>query len=246
MVNGCFLHYHQCPPECTVDPTTAEDNRHLKDILNQMLLKKHPELKDWWWFAPEVKSSNCNGLFQCQKDTHMWMQIHNSVVEDVLRKAYTDVPGLTLEDHKHIQTRRGILDLRYEFAGSVIDTEFEAKLDINLDLFAVRNGVYDMAAGRFRATKPDDFVKTFADWKYSREESSKHRGELDKFMSEIFPVEEERKVFLTYVAGLRCGKRFVKKMLVLPINGMATTGRARWWPCSRHSSGHFPSAATSC
>ena len=193
-----------------------EDNRHPEGILNQMLIQKHPELKQTWKFAPEVKSNNCNGLYHCSEKTGtIWVQTHNSAVEEILRKAYQDVPGVNTEDLKYIQTRRGIMDLRCEFAGSVLDVEFESKLDSNLDLFAVRNGVMDMSTKTFRKTKPEDYVRTYANWEYSEKESVKYKDELLKFMSEVFPVKEERKVFLHYVAGLLSGRRTIKKMLIL-------------------------------
>jgi hypothetical protein len=206
---------------------SATSDRHAEGIINQMLVDARPHVKDVFRFAPDVKSANCNGLFRCNPDTHLWEQVHNSVVEKYLREQYVDLPGLTPDDRAYTQTRRGVADLRIEFAGSVLDQDLMDRLDANLDVFPLKNGVVDIANNlTFRQAKPEDYVRLHAGWEYDRELAVSKRPEVEEFLTQLFPVPEERAIVMRYVAGLLSGRRAIKKMLILTDKRAGNNGKS--------------------
>ena len=204
----------------------GERDRHAEGKLNQMLLAKHPVLTKNFRFCPDVKTANMNGLFACNIDTKIWAQEHNAHIEGVLREKYADVPGLTPDDLEYVWTRRGINDLRGEFAASVQDKTFERRLNANLDLFAVQNGVVDMATKTIRPIRPSDCIRLHAGWKYTPELARLHKDDVRLFLEQLFPVQAERDTALTYIAGLLSGRRVIKKLLVLTDQRSGNNGKS--------------------
>ena len=202
------------------------DGRSTDDALVRMWMEHNPELAAQFKFSPDAKSASCNGLYRCDPDTHLWVQVHNTCVESVLREGFASIQGLGPDDRRFIGTRRGIQDLRYELGGRSLDSRFERRLDANLDLFALRNGVLDMAAKAFRPIRPEDYLRCAADWDYSSEDSVLHRADVEAFLEQILPVAEERNVTLSYLAGLLSGRRCLKKVLVLTDRRAGNNGKS--------------------
>ena len=62
------------------------------------------------------------------------------------------------------------------FVKEVYDDELEIKLDENLNIFALQNGVFDLTTMKFRRTEPQDYAMTNGGLKYDKEESDKYMG----------------------------------------------------------------------
>lgn len=194
--------------------TAATEDRHCDNDLAKMLLEKHVDLRDALKLAPDAKSSNCNGVYLCG-DGSIWRQVHNGAVEELLREHFDSVEGLTPDDRRYIGSHRGIADVRSTVVKKLIDMRFENDLDANLDVFAVRNGVYDVSLGQFRPTVPADRVRKYADWDYDADLARQHRPAVAEFFAKVLPVQEERAVVLRYLGALLGGRRAIKKVLVL-------------------------------
>jgi phage/plasmid-associated DNA primase len=224
--NITTAHFQNCT--FNVSLATAEDNRRAEGVLVKMLLHTRPELKDYWKFCPDMKTNYSSGFFSCKNDAFVWIQTHNNAVETALRSAFESVKNLTTAEQKYIQTRKGITDIRGEFASAVLDQNFMSTLDTNLDIFVLRNGVLDMTKKEFRPTTPEDYVKTYADWNYSATESKQFMPALRQFVEQIFPVEKERKLLLLYTAGLLSGRRLLKKLIALTDKRDGNNGKTTW------------------
>ncbi|MEW5314896.1 MAG: hypothetical protein WDW38_006358 [Sanguina aurantia] len=174
------------------------------------LLTAKPEIKEMFKFAPDAK-------------------IHNSVVEKYLVDAFLHGTTLSTADERFVKTQRSGGELRKLLVREVVDAGFEASLDANLDLFAVSNGVFWLRDGMVQGFRPittDDRVCTTAEWSYSAAEGQAKRGEVDTFLTQVFPVEAERRVVLSYVAHLMSGRRSVKKFLVLTDKRAGNNGKS--------------------
>ena len=199
------------------------DERHGDDQLVAMWMAAHPDITRRYRFSPDVKSASCNGLYLADPVTNIWSQVHNAVVETTLRTGFASVPDLHEGDKKFIRTRRGIQDLRYEFAAQVLESRFDEKLDTNLDLFAVANGVLDVPTKTFRPIVPEDYIRHYADWEYI---PNTDRSDLEHFLAQLLPIEQERKVVLSYLAGLLSGRRYIKKLLILTDKRAGNNGKS--------------------
>ncbi len=104
------------------------------------------------------------------------------LVERFARMTLNDV------DKRHVESRRGRGDMLYILASKVIDQALHNKLNGNLDLFPVANGVFDMtnnAAATFRKIRPEDYVSSTAEWEYDPELAREHRPEVDQFLQRL-------------------------------------------------------------
>jgi phage/plasmid-associated DNA primase len=191
-----------------------------------MLVQARPQLLESFKFVPHAQTGNCSGLFRCHPDTQIWELVHSLVVEKCLREQYAGVTGLTPEERDYIQSTRGIHLLHSEFMRNTYDPCFAEKLDANLDVFPLANGVVDMRTREFRATRADNHVRLHAGWSYDADAAREHRDDVEGFWAQLLPVEEERRVFLTYVAGLLSGRRAIKKMIVLTDRQAGNNGKS--------------------
>ena len=62
---------------------------------------------------------------------------HDYAVEKEIVDRLKGIMALSKEDQQHAQSARGGSDLRKILARHVLDVKFEARLDSNLDIFAV-------------------------------------------------------------------------------------------------------------
>lgn len=63
-----------------------------------------------------------------------------------------------------------------------------------------------------------------AGWTYNIEEGCRNRGDLDVFLSQVFPIAAERDSALAYLAHMMSGRRLQKKLLVLTEMRSGDTG----------------------
>lgn len=206
--------------------------RHTDEQLITAVISANPSLLERYRFAPDAKVGNCNGLYVCDAATNVWAQRHNVEIEESLVAMFADV-DMSAADRRHVESRRGGNDMIHKLAGKVVDN---SKLDANPDLFAVDNGVFDMArvggdangceGGRFRPIAPTDWVGTTAGWSYDPEMAKEHRADVESFLSQVLPVPEEREAVLSYFAGLLSGRRIVRKFMVFTDRRAGANGKS--------------------
>ena len=205
-----------------------EADRHTDEALIVALVADATLLLERIKFAPDAKSDACNGFFYCDPATNIWAQEFNGTIEGHIVDAFSRVDGLTADDTKHIESRRGRSDMRRILAAKVADKTFLDELDANLDLFALDNGVFDMRPDMrsFRPIRFEDRITTTSGWTYDAMAAIQYRSEVDVFLERVFPIAEERRVVLTYAAHLLSGRRTVKKFLVLTDRRAGNNGKS--------------------
>ncbi len=205
----------------------AQDSKHDDEAIARLLINARPDIVDRIRLVPDIKSNNCNGVYYCDPVNNVWQQRANIVLERILLQALDGISSqLTAADIRHVKSRRGRGDILYAVAAERVDEYLERKLDANLDVFAVENGVFDMTTRTFRATKLDDYVKLHAAWSYNPEVAVRHRANVERFLEQILPIPEERKVLLTYIASLMSGRRTIKKFVVFTDNRVGNNGKS--------------------
>lgn len=224
------------------------ERRHNERSLVQALLKERPEIQERVRFEPDAKVGNCNGMFVCDENTNIWHKMHNAVLEEKLLKVFEELK-LNKDDMYHLSTRRGRNDMLYALAPLVVDVDILSKLDANMNLFAMENGVFEFlqtqtdvmvnpvglaTEGRegstgtfkFRAIEPTDYVSITSGWNYDSSLARQHRPALERFVEQLFPLQDERKVVLSYFASLLRGKRLARKFLVLTDKRHGSNGKS--------------------
>jgi P4 family phage/plasmid primase-like protien len=91
-----------------------------------------------------------------------------------------------------------------------IDPKFYDKLDSNLMLMGVQNGVLDLEHQKFRPGRPDDYISKRCDVNYIETDMNdpdfrEKINTVEKFLREIFPVENVRKYMMLRFASCLTG-----------------------------------------
>ncbi|PNH01958.1 hypothetical protein TSOC_012183, partial [Tetrabaena socialis] len=214
---------------------SSESNRRPDDDLAHLVIQTHPDAFARIVFAPDVKSSNCNGLYFCDEDTNVWSQEHNGTMEEKVMSLFKSGSQsgslvLTEKELHYIASRRGRADMLHIVACKLANKGFKASLDSNRDIFPVANGCFDtsLVPGRttWRALTLEDRVSIVAPWAYCPELAREKRAEVDRFLAQVLPIAEERSVVLTFFANLMSGRRCAKKFLVLTDKSGGDNGKS--------------------
>ncbi|GLC47496.1 hypothetical protein PLESTM_002092300 [Pleodorina starrii] len=211
------------------NPQQTREERHDDEALINTLMSVHPTIKQRWSFSPDAKSANCNGLYYCDPATNRWRQVHNTFVENAVVDAFADalmINKLTEADRRYVNTRHGGGEMRQMLARKVLHEGFHDLLNENVDVFTVNNGLIDMRTRTFRPVTPEDMIQTHAEWAYDPEEARAKRPAVERFLAQIFPVESERRIVLSYMASLLSGRRKIKKFLVLTDRRAGNNGKS--------------------
>jgi len=180
--------------------------------LAQIIIDNEPDLMSRLRNCPTSRAPN---IFHCDPDTNIWSNLPPAAARELI-VSKLDTATLSAREVRRIGSGR---DIAYLVAARVIDSSFVDRLDKNLDLFAVDNGVFDSSTGSvvFRAIHPNDLIsktKT-AGWSYDPQMAAAHRHDVDRFLSTTLPDPAERQIFLRFVATLLSGRRRVLRFLML-------------------------------
>jgi len=203
------------------------------EVLVELMMAEHPDAISRIRFCPDTKTANCSGIFYCDPASNVWRRRHNAVLENVLVGLFGRIGGdkISAAELKRVQGRRGRADMLHVLAGKSEDMGFSDRLDANLDVFAVDNGLFDSSSSGegppvFRKITPQDMVGRTAGWSYDVAEAGEHRGAVEAFLAQVLPVPEERDVALAFFAGLLSGRRLAKKFLVLTDKSGGDNGKS--------------------
>lgn len=95
------------------------------------------------------------------------------------------------------------------------DVDFLRKIDENQFLIGFNNGVYDLRSGELREGRRDDYITLCTNInKIDFSIKDVHYDELNKFICSIFPNEEKREYFMTYLSTCLQGMNFEQKFRI--------------------------------
>jgi P4 family phage/plasmid primase-like protien len=110
------------------------------------------------------------------------------------------------------------------------DNEFIKKLDdVNKNLIAFENGVYDLEKGEFRPGRADDFISlstkvNYIQWDVRNNEIRKYKEKLDNYFNQVLPDPEKRKYFLLSIATSCSGENKEQKFRTITGSGIINNG----------------------
>eukprot|EP00798_Chlamydomonas_sp_ICE-L_P027988 gene27988-biopygen13734 len=178
-------------------------------------------------------------MYYCDPATNRWSNLSNLMIIKVIKLEFkSKFPAE--KNNKTNNKIRGFVDtvkgrsvLLQAIALLVLDETFTDNLDVNPDLFAVNNGVFDSLSRDnvvFRNVEITDNISRCAKWDYQGEEDNHNlqrcKEELDDFFLKILPVEDERDVVLSFFAGLLTGRRDEKKFLAFTDKTSGDNGKS--------------------
>lgn len=207
----------------TRDARAKKAERQTNDQIARRLMEMCTGLNERYRHVPELGKNGAGSgqHFVCHPATNVWeakttIEMEGFVLEAALALHAADGRAVTAEDLKHIENT-GAAQVLHALARRSVDRKLLERLDENVDVFAVDNGVFDMSMKepRFRAARPDDWVMTTAGWSYSAEQADAHRAELRTFFEQVLPVEAERQVVLKFMAAPMSGRRRIKRFMIL-------------------------------
>jgi hypothetical protein len=187
--------------------------------LAQIIVDNDPEFMSRLRNCPVSSATSAKpNIFYCKPDTNVWSNMIPLAAQGLIASKLRTVVDLSMPEAHSAGSDRGRKELvKLVSAHVTADHQFIECLDRNPNLFAADNGVFDSSTGSivFRAIKPDDMISKTAGWSYDPQMAAARRQDVDKFMKTIFPDDDERRIFLKFVATLLSGSRNVKRFVLL-------------------------------
>ncbi len=178
----------------------------------------------WYYFENHIwrKSSNASILKNkiSNELSEKYIQLSNE------NKERLNDSSLTNEERNHIEKQNDkilsviaklcddtfIESIIFDCKNIFYDKNVLNQMDENQFLMAFNNGVYDLKNGKFREGTRDDYISLCTGIN-KIDFSTEHPewNELNKFISTIFPNEEQRNYFMTYLSTCLVGLNFEQK-----------------------------------
>ncbi len=203
-------------------------NYDIASVLHRMFRYDYKYSKEgiWYYFDNHLWRRNEDGIMLRNKISTDLCEKYAYMIRDN-NKRMLEENDMTDEEKEDIKSRNkeilGIIaklkttsfkeNILKECKELFYDIEFINKLDENFYLIAFNNGIYDLKRGEMREGRPDDYV-TLSTRINKIEFSEEHEQwpELSKFIYTIFPNEEKREYFMTFLAtclqGLNAEEKF--------------------------------------
>lgn len=106
------------------------------------------------------------------------------------------------------------------------DSEFEEKLDANVNLIGFENGVYDLENGEFREGFPEDYISFTTGIYYNLfKEDDQEVIDVKKFLSEVFTEEAVKKYMFRLISSFLSGKTGAEKFYIW--TGVGGNGKSK-------------------
>ncbi len=187
---------------------------------------KYSQTGVWYYFDNNLWRQNNDGIMLRNKISNDLCEKYVQIISENYKEMLNN-QNLTDEDKEDIKARNKeissiVTKLKTtSFKDNIVkeckelfyDIEFLNKLDENWYLIGFNNGVYDLKRGEFREGRPDDYItlSTRVD-KIDFSEEHEQWPELSKFIYTIFPNEEKREYFMTFLStclqGLNAEEKF--------------------------------------
>jgi P4 family phage/plasmid primase-like protien len=153
------------------------------------------------------------------------LQMHGSEKEDFQNKA--SKTQKIIDRLLNITFKKQIME---EAKNLFYDNEFLKKLDeINKNLIAFENGIYDLEKEEFRIGRADDFISlstkvNYIKWDVNKPEIKKYKDKIDTYFNQVLPNPEKRKYFLLSLASSCSGENKDQRFRTITGSGSVNNG----------------------
>ena len=104
----------------------------------------------------------------------------------------------------------------------VQDNFIEEYLDCNINLFAFKNGVYDLEESKFRNIEPTDYTTT--DYDYNPNIDDNYKNAIENFLKSTQKTDEMYKYLLDVITSMMYGKNYQQEFYIF--NGKGANGKS--------------------
>lgn len=106
----------------------------------------------------------------------------------------------------------------------VQDNFIEEYLDCNINLFAFKNGVYDLEEKKFRNIQPTDYISTTTDYDYNPNIDDSYKNVIENFLKSTQKTDEMYKYLLDVITSMIYGKNYHQEFYIF--NGKGANGKS--------------------
>ena len=106
----------------------------------------------------------------------------------------------------------------------VQDNFIEEYLDCNINLFAFKNGVYDLEESKFRNIEPTDYISTTTDYDYNPNIDDNYKNAIENFLKSTQKTDEMYKYLLDVITSMIYGKNYHQEFYIF--NGKGANGKS--------------------
>ena len=220
-------------------------NNHVKEALNgshtdiaRLLYEEYSNefvcasmsTKSWYQFRNHVWNEIECGVYlslRISNDVvkqyiHLGVEALKGESDDAANSARTDAARKLIKNLKTAPYKANVMK---EAAEIFYDSRFKEKLNLNPNLIAFKNGVYDLKINSFRIGRPEDFLSIAMPIRYSEfSPMDEAVTNVYDFLEKIFPDTSIRKYFLDIYCDIFVGGN--KKKIVLFWTGDGDNGKS--------------------
>lgn len=156
-------------------------------------------------------------------ENNIWNKLSITSIRGFLQKNIKESLDMYLKDTaehhkvmiKSLSEPGSISNIIKMLEPKLLDEEFEAKLDMNLDLVCFKNGVYDLAKCVFREGMPSDFISHTLACNY-REFTFEDEGIkfVDQMFDVFFPRRDIKEYMINILAHVFVGNKKFKTLFI--------------------------------
>jgi len=106
----------------------------------------------------------------------------------------------------------------------VQDNFIEQYLDCNINLFAFKNGVYDLETNEFRNIEPNDYISTTTDYDYNPNIDNLYIDKIKNFLQSTQKTDEMYQYLLDVLSCMIYGKNYNQEFYIF--NGKGANGKS--------------------
>ena len=106
----------------------------------------------------------------------------------------------------------------------VQDNFIEEYLDCNINLFAFKNGVYDLEEKKFRDIEHTDYICTTTDYDYNSNIDDNYKNVIENFLKSTQKTDEMYKYLLDVITSMIYGKNYHQEFYIF--NGKGANGKS--------------------
>ena len=192
-------------------------------------------------------------MYIYRSDEHIWKKQSINVVGGTLVRMFLDheaSSNLSPLDRKYLENGSSSDNLIKRLCNDDFrlrkNERFKSMLDANPYLLPFSNGVYDLSSLCFRETRREDYITCHIGYALPPRESIDPElfKRIDMFYKQVFPVLEERELFLRFVGYALLGHSKEKVILLLTDKRRGYNGKSTMKKALDHVFGNFAASAS--
>ena len=172
-----------------------------------------------------ILSTYCCNLYMKRAMYWNTIQMNDDENNEEVQKANAEKAKIALKVANQLKNASFKDNILKELKSWCIQDNFiEEYLDCNINLFAFKNGVYDLEDKKFRNIEPTDYISTTTDYDYNPNIDDRYKNVIENFLRSTQKTDEMYKYLLDVITSMIYGKNYHQEFYIF--NGKGANGKS--------------------